>query len=78
MPHPGFEDFKSYHLLASGHIDAIIEAKTNIWDIAPVSLIVQEAGGESTDLKGNPISHSTNSIIASNKHIHDDILNYFI
>jgi histidinol-phosphatase len=70
----GFGDCWSYHLLASGGIDAMLEAKTKIWDIAAVSLIVKEAGGRVTDIYGNPLSLRSTSIIASNGLIHDEIL----
>ena len=73
----GFEDFRSYHLIAAGSIDGVLEAKTNIWDIAAVSLIVEEAGGKSTDFKGLPINVDSTSIVATNGIIHEEILNYF-
>lgn len=70
----GFEDFWGYHLLAKGGLDAMLEAKTKIWDIAAVSLIVKEAGGKVTDIEGHPISFDSTSIIATNRLIHDEIL----
>jgi histidinol-phosphatase len=70
----GFGDCWSYHLLACGGIDAMLEAQTKIWDIAAVSLIVKEAGGRVTDLTGNQISFDSSSIIATNGLIHDEIL----
>jgi histidinol-phosphatase len=71
----GFGDFWSYHMLATGHIDAVLEAQTKIWDIAAVSLIVEEAGGRVTDFDGSPISSDTTSVIAANKLIHEEIMN---
>jgi histidinol-phosphatase len=73
----GFGDAWSYHLLAQGKIDAMIEASTKIWDIAAVSLIVEEAGGRVTDISGNKITKDTTSIIATNNKIHEPVLNYF-
>ncbi len=70
----GFQDFWSYHLLAAGSIDASIEAKTNIWDIAAASLIVKEAGGTVTDVRGRPIGPTTTSCVATNGWIHSAIL----
>lgn len=72
----GFEDFLSYHLVAGGRIDAVLESKTNIWDIAAVSLIVEEAGGKVTDLYGNPLSVNSSSVIATNGLVHDRIVSY--
>ncbi len=74
LGHRGIGDFWSYHLLAQGKIDIMIEAETKIWDIAAVSIIVEEAGGKVTDLKGEPITLQTNSIIASNGLLHQEII----
>lgn len=73
----GFGDFWGYHLLANGGIDAMLEAMIRIWDIAALSLIVEEAGGRVTDIDGNPISVDTTTIIATNGRIHDEILSIF-
>ena len=70
----GFGDFWSYHLVAQGKIEAMLEAKTKIWDIAAISLIVSEAGGTVSDFAGNPIDERSTSIVASNARIHDLIL----
>ncbi len=75
--HRGIGDFWSYHLLAQGKIDIMLEAETKLWDIAAVSLIVEEAGGKVTDLAGNRVNESTTSIIATNGHIHNTVANYF-
>ncbi|UCE07200.1 MAG: inositol-phosphate phosphatase, partial [bacterium] len=70
----GFGDFWSYHLVAQGKIEAMLEAKTSIWDIAAISLIVTEAGGAVSDFAGNPIDEESTSIVASNARIQDLIL----
>ncbi|HSX09456.1 MAG TPA: inositol monophosphatase [Candidatus Saccharimonadales bacterium] len=72
-----FGDFWNYHLLAEGKVDIVIEMNVKIWDIAAISLIVEEAGGEITDVQGNPITQSTNSIIATNGILHKEVLNFF-
>jgi fructose-1,6-bisphosphatase/inositol monophosphatase family enzyme len=38
-----------------GRLGAFINLNTKIWDIAPVSLMLPEAGGRLTDLAGQPI-----------------------
>ncbi len=73
----GFGDAWSYHLLAQGKIDAMIEANINIWDIAAFVTIIKESGGIVTDLIGNPISLKSKTIIASNGKIHNMITNFF-
>jgi fructose-1,6-bisphosphatase/inositol monophosphatase family enzyme len=41
-----------YHLLARAALDVVIESDVNILDIAALTVIVEEAGGKFTDLKG--------------------------
>lgn len=75
--HRGIGDFWSFHLLAEGKIDIMIEAETGIWDIAALTVIIEEAGGIVTDITGKPVTIETNSIIASNKYLHKQCLNHF-
>ena len=48
----GYGDFVHYHLLARAALDVVIESDVNILDIAALTVIVEEAGGRFTDLKG--------------------------
>ena len=70
----GYGDFLHYHLLAAGKIDAVIESDVNILDIAACVAIVNEAGGRFTDLTGAPITLETNSVLATNGHMHAPLL----
>lgn len=70
----GYGDFYHYHLLAAGKIDAVVESDVNILDIAALQVIVQEAGGRFTDLRGQPVTRETTSVLATNGHLHDEIL----
>ncbi|HXV98903.1 MAG TPA: inositol monophosphatase family protein, partial [Anaerolineae bacterium] len=54
--------------------DGFYEHKLNAWDSAAGYLIVEEAGGKVTDLKGDPYSPYQPGIIASNGLMHDDLL----
>lgn len=63
----GYGDFYHYHLLAAGKIDLVIESDVNILDIAPLSLIVTEAGGHFSDLAGAPVNLDTNSVLAGTR-----------
>ncbi|MCG9126260.1 inositol-phosphate phosphatase [Candidatus Poribacteria bacterium] len=73
----GFGDFYMYHLVSSARAEAVIEAAISIWDIAAITVIVREAGGMVTDLQGNDITIQTNSLLATNGSLHQEILNYF-
>lgn len=75
--HRGIGDFWCYHLLAQGKIDIMVEAETKIWDFAALKIIVEEAGGKITDIQGNRITKDTTSIIATNKNLHDSVLEIF-
>jgi histidinol-phosphatase len=66
----GYGDFVHYHLLARGSLDAIIESDVNILDIAALTVIVQEAGGQFTDLGGQKVGLETTSVLASNGVLH--------
>lgn len=45
-------DFWSHMLVAEGVMDFAIEPSLALWDMAPLDVIVREAGGSSTDLAG--------------------------
>jgi histidinol-phosphatase len=62
----GYGDFLHYHLLASGRLDAVLESDVNILDIAALTVILREAGGEITDLEGRPVGLDTTSVFATN------------
>jgi len=70
----GYGDFVHYHLLARGALDAVVESDVNILDIAALAVIVEEAGGRFTDLAGAPIGLETTTVLATNGHLHDQLL----
>jgi histidinol-phosphatase len=70
----GYGDFLHYHLLAAGRIDAVVETNVNILDIAALAVIVREAGGRFTDLRGGALTLQTNSVLASNGRLHESFL----
>jgi histidinol-phosphatase len=73
----GIGDFWSYHLLAAGKLDIMIEPVTKLWDIAALSVIVTEAGGTCTELDGSPITYSTTTMLATNGRLHKEIVAAF-
>lgn len=70
----GYGDFYHYHLLAAGKIEAVVESDVNILDIAAVSVIVAEAGGVFTDLRGKAPDLDTTSVLAANSSLHAEFL----
>jgi myo-inositol-1(or 4)-monophosphatase len=60
--------------LAAGRIDGFWEFFLAPWDAAAGSLIVSEAGGRITDLAGNPFAIRRPVMLASNGHIHQEMV----
>jgi myo-inositol-1(or 4)-monophosphatase len=56
--------------LACGRFDGFWELKLHPWDTAAGSLLVTEAGGMTTDFRGNPFSIYEQETLASNGFIH--------
>lgn len=69
----GFGDFWSFMLLAAGAVDVVVEPLAAVWDLAPLQVIVEEAGGRFTDLDGNR-SISAGRAVATNGPLHDAVL----
>jgi len=44
-----------HELVAQGKFEASIEAKIKFWDVASFKIIIEEAGGKVTDIKGKPL-----------------------
>ncbi len=66
-------DFWQHTLVAEGSVDVALETGMNLWDYAPVQLIVEEAGGRCTDFAGEPPRHGS-TFVATNGLLHDAIL----
>ncbi len=78
---PGWDDAKALGFVASGITDAtIIPAELpNGWhDLASGILLVQEAGGKVTHLDGSTVKphEMSKGFLASNGHIHDQLLSF--
>ncbi len=66
-------DAYGYALVATGRVEAMVDHQAAIWDIAPMPVIIGEAGGRMTDLQGIA-DHTTGSGLATNGVLHDDLL----
>ena len=69
----GYGDFCSYCLLAEGAVDVVTEPEVKLWDLAPLDIVVREAGGRFTSIDGAPGPHG-GSAIATNGLLHDEVL----
>ncbi|WP_245645642.1 inositol monophosphatase family protein [Pseudonocardia acaciae] len=68
-----YGDFWQHMLVAEGAIDIGIDGEANAWDLAPIQLIVTEAGGRFTDLEGRD-RFDGGSGLSSNGSLHDAAL----
>ncbi len=69
----GFGDFWAHMMVAEGAIDIAIEPRVALWDMAPVQLIIEEAGGRFTSLKGEARPDG-GSAVSTNGLLHDAVL----
>jgi histidinol-phosphatase len=60
-------------LVAEGVMDVAIEPSLALWDMAPLDVIVREAGGSYTDLKGVPGPFG-NSGVTTNSVLKDEVI----
>jgi histidinol-phosphatase len=67
-------DFWQHCLVADGAIDLAVEVEVSSWDVAPLRVIVTEAGGKFSDLSG-AATHDGGNALSSNGLLHDTALN---
>jgi myo-inositol-1(or 4)-monophosphatase len=60
--------------VAAGRMEAFWEESLRPWDTRAGALIVEEAGGRVTGVDGAPWDPAAGHILASNRHVHDEIL----
>jgi myo-inositol-1(or 4)-monophosphatase len=71
--HRGWGDCYGHFLVASGRAEAMVDPIVSIWDVAPMAIILPEAGGAFSAFSGNAsITESTG--ISSNGLVHEEIL----
>ena len=61
--------------VACGRFTSYIETDLNAWDSLAGALLVEEAGGRVTDVRGNSFTFLTRNVVSSNGLIHDELLN---
>jgi histidinol-phosphatase len=64
-------------LVARGSAEAMIEPQLRTWDWAAVKVIVEEAGGQMTQLDGGAVEDRM-SVLSTNGLLHDEIVSRFV
>jgi histidinol-phosphatase len=68
-----YGDFWSHVLVAEGAVDVSCEPEVSLWDLAPLQVVVEEAGGRFTDLSG-AARPDGGSVVCTNGTLHDEVL----
>lgn len=63
--------------VAAGRLDGYWEYGLKAWDIAAGAIIIKEAGGEISGLKGEKLNLYSEQMICSNGKIHEEMVEYF-
>ena len=66
-------DAYGYSLVATGRADVMLDPIMALWDIAPLQVILEEAGGTLTDWQGEATIHH-GECVATNGKLHNDVL----
>jgi myo-inositol-1(or 4)-monophosphatase len=64
--------------IACGRLDGYWERGISPWDVAAGALMVSEAGGTVTDMRGGPFHSDDREILASNGALHADLLDVIV
>ncbi len=69
----GFGDYLGFSFVFEGKAEAMLEIGVKPWDLAPMKVIIVEAGGKYSDLEGGSSIYS-GSCLVSNGYLHETIL----
>lgn len=61
-------------MIGCGQLDGFFEYRLSPWDFAAAALFVEEAGGRVTDARGREMPIAGTSIVASNGHLHERLI----
>ena len=67
-------DCYAFAMLAAGHVDCVMEAGVQTYDIAPLIPIIQGAGGLVTDWTGGSVARGGNVLAVGDPRIHAQIV----
>jgi len=68
-----FGGFWQHMLVAEGAVEVAVDLTSKPWDLAPLGIIVEEAGGRSTNLRAERTIY-TGQLVSTNGKIHDEVL----
>lgn len=68
-----YGDFWSHVMVAEGTVDVSAEPELSLWDAAPLSVLLEEAGGAATDLRGQAFVDG-GPLVCTNGALHDPVL----
>ncbi|MFQ5513551.1 MAG: inositol monophosphatase family protein [Myxococcota bacterium] len=69
----GFGDFYQHVLVAEGAGEIAVDPVVSPWDVAPLVLLVEEAGGRATSVSGERSVYA-GSLVSTNGRLHDEAL----
>jgi len=69
----GLGDFWQHCLVAEGALDVACDPVVQIWDYAPVQIVVEEAGGRCTTFEGGAPAPGK-SFVSTNGVLHDEVV----
>jgi histidinol-phosphatase len=69
----GFGDYLGYLFVMRGQAELMVECDLKPWDLAPLMILLEEAGGRLTDFEGRPSIYS-GTALASNGRLHAEAL----
>jgi myo-inositol-1(or 4)-monophosphatase len=67
-------DCYGYTQLATGFADIMIDPLMNPWDLLPLVPVLEGAGVTITDLTGEPITLESDSAVAANPKLHEQVI----
>jgi len=70
-----YGDFWSHMMVAEGAVDIAVEPDLELYDMAALTVIVEEAGGQFTSLAGRPGPFGGNAL-STNGRLHEQALSY--
>ena len=69
----GYGDYLGSTTVIRGSSEVMLEMDVKPWDLAPLKILVEEAGGKLTDFSGNATIYGGSALV-TNGRVHDEVL----